>query len=99
MSRTVTKMELVERVARMNGVDPREVKPIVQSVFDCLKDYLVDGRRIELRNFGVFSVKHRKPRIGRNPNKPQQEIKIPSVPVPTFKPGRILKQQVKDSLT
>jgi len=42
----------------------------------------------------VFSVKVRKPRIGRNPNEPKKSIKIPATPVPVWKPGRLLKQRV-----
>jgi nucleoid DNA-binding protein len=97
MSRTITKNELVERVASLTSQDPQNVRDTVQAVLDAISEFLVEGHRIELRNFGVFSVKCRKPRIGRNPNKPEQEIRIPSLPVPTFKPGKILKQRVKDS--
>ncbi len=96
MPRTITKSELVERVASITSQDPQNVKDTVQAVLDAISEFLVEGNRIELRNFGVFSVKRRKPRIGRNPNKPEQEIRIPSLPVPTFKPGKILKSRVKD---
>lgn len=94
MSRTVTKLELTERVARLTGSDPASIKPVLQSVLDCISDYLVEGRRIELRNFGVFSVKRRKPRMGRNPNKPGKDIPIPPIKMVHFKPGHLLKQRV-----
>jgi nucleoid DNA-binding protein len=97
MAKTITKNDLVERVASMTKQEPQNVRDTVQAVLDALCDFLVEGHRIELRNFGVFSVKARKPRVGRNPNKPEQEIQIPSVPVPTFKPGKILKQRVREN--
>ena len=97
MSTTVTKNELVDRIAEQTSREPLIVRQIVQAVLDTISEYLKDGRRIELRNFGVFAVRNRKPRIGRNPNKPDQAIKIPVTPVPSFKPGRILKQLVKSS--
>lgn len=96
MSHNVTKIELIERVSRVTGVHPNEVKPVVQAVLDCLSDYLAEGRRVELRNFGVFAVKKRKPRIGRNPNQPQKNIRIPSIAVATFKPGRMLRERIKN---
>ncbi len=96
MAKTITKKDLVERVANLISQEPQAVKETVQAVLDAVSESLVEGSRIELRNFGVFSVKRRKPRVGRNPNKPAQEIQIPAVPVPAFKPGKILKQRVRD---
>ncbi|MCX7847498.1 MAG: integration host factor subunit beta [bacterium] len=95
MPQTVTKKELVEHIAQTLNHDVALVRDILQATFDALSEYLVEGRRIELRNFGVFSVKRRRPRVGRNPNKPEIDIKIPAVLVPVFKPGKLLKQRVR----
>ncbi len=97
MSATVTKIQLVGKIAEMTGREPQVVRDIVQAVLDTVSEMLVEGKRIELRNFGVFVVKKRRPRVGRNPNKPTQIVHIPSTPLPTFKPGRILKQRVKSA--
>ena len=94
MARTITKIDLVQRVADMSGKEPVEVRATVQAVLDAISEYLVEGRRIELRNFGVFAVRKLKARIGRNPNKPKQIVKIPAMPKPVFKAGKILKQRV-----
>ena len=95
MKKTITKNDVIQRVADFVSQDPKEVKGTVQAVFDVLSEYLVEGHRIELRNFGVFYVKKTKKRIGRNPNEPKQEIAIPAVKVPKFKPGKLLKLRVK----
>ena len=97
MGTTVTKIQLVGRIAELTGREPQVVRDIVQAVLDTVSEMLVEGKRIELRNFGVFSVRRRRPRVGRNPNKPTQTVQIPSTPIPAFKPGRILKQRVKTS--
>ena len=93
--KTITKNDVIQRVASFVSQDPKEVKNTVQAVFDVLSEYLVEGNRIELRNFGVFYVNKTKQRVGRNPNKPEQEIAIPATNVPKFKPGKLLKLRVK----
>ncbi len=95
MKKTITKNDVIQRVASFVSQDPKEVKGTVQAVLDVLSEYMVEGHRIELRNFGVFYVKKTKKRIGRNPNKPEQEIAIPAINVPKFKPGKLLKSRVK----
>ncbi len=61
-----------------------------------MTESLAKGENVELRNFGVFEVRERKQRIGRNPNKPEQVVTIPSRRVVKFKPGKVMKQQVAD---
>ncbi len=95
MKKTITKNDVIQRVASFVSQDPKEIKGTVQAVLDVLSEYLVEGNRIELRNFGVFYVKKTKKRVGRNPNKPEQKISIPAVDVPKFKPGKLLKSRVK----
>ena len=95
MGTTVTKVELVGKIAELTGREPQVVRDIVQAVLDAVSELLVEGKRIELRNFGVFGVRQRRPRVGRNPNKPTQIVQIPSTPIPAFKPSQILKQRVK----
>lgn len=97
MSKTITKKELVERIANMLNQDPAIIRDTVQAMLDAISEFLVEGHRIELRNFGVFAVKRRRPRVGRNPNQPETDIKIPAILVPTFKAGKLLKQRVRKS--
>lgn len=96
MKKTITKKMFIKRVADLTSNDPKKIANIVQTVFDNIGDLLVDGNRLEIRNFGVFYVKKRKPRRGCDPNNPKSRIDIPASAAPAFKPGKLLKQRVND---
>ena len=65
---------------------------IVQRTLDLITDALSQNKTVELRNFGVFEVRERKQRIGRNPNKPLQVVTIPARKVVKFKPGKVMRK-------
>jgi nucleoid DNA-binding protein len=90
----MTKKELVKTIAEEVGLPPAKVQEIVQRVLDGFVETLVKEGRIELRNFGVFQVKERKPRKARNP-RTGQAVAVPSKFVVTFKPGREMAKQVR----
>ena len=90
----MTKRELVIEVANKLGMTQNEVADIVQTMFDTVTETLVDGDRLEIRNFGVFEVKSRDARVGRNP-RTGDEVPIPSKRVASFKPGKVLKDWVQ----
>lgn len=91
----MTKRDLVVRIAsEMNGVIQSDVADIVQKTLDYIADELAAGRTVELRNFGIFEVKQRKGRTGRNPHKPNVVISIPDRTVVKFRPGKELKARV-----
>jgi nucleoid DNA-binding protein len=75
------------------GITQLQASAIVQRVFDGIVETLVSEGRIELRNFGVFEVKKRKPRRARNP-RTGEAVAVPSRLVVTFKPGRKMEKQV-----
>ena len=81
-------------VARETGITQVEVKQVVQRTLDHLIEALKQGTTIELRNFGVFKVRQRAPRRGRNP-KTGQEVPVPSKRVVVFKPGLLMRQDIK----
>lgn len=91
----MTKREIVMKISSETGLTQVEVKRVVQRTFDLIIEALVNKDKIELRNFGVFQVKRRKKRLGRNPNKPEEVIPIPEKNVPDFKPGKIMKEKVE----
>ena len=91
----MTKRELVIQVAEKLGMTQHEVANVVQSMFDTVTETLVDGNRLEIRNFGVFEVKKRDARVGRNP-RTGDEVPIPQKSVAFFKPGKVLKKIVQD---
>ena len=91
----MTKRDLVVKIARETGMVQNEVAEIVQKTLDYITEELISGRNIELRNFGVFEIKVRKERKGRNPNKPQDVVKIPECAVVKFRAGKELKEAVE----
>ncbi len=91
----MTKRDLVVRIANETGLTQNDVATVVQKTLDYISDELAASRDIELRNFGVFEVKVRKSRKGRNPNKPADEVTIPERVVVKFRPGKDLKNRVE----
>ena len=94
----MTKRDLVVKIATETGLTQSDVAAVVQKTLDYMGDELAAGRDIELRNFGVFEIKIRKSRKGRNPNKPENEVVIPERVVVKFRAGKELKERV-DKLT
>lgn len=90
----MTKRELVVDVAERLGYTQNEVADVLQSALDSITETLAEGNRLEIRNFGVFEVKSRDARIGRNP-RTGQAVPITGKRVAIFKPGKALKQLVE----
>jgi nucleoid DNA-binding protein len=91
----LTKRELVIDVAERLGYTQNEVSAVIQGALDAIVACLSEGQRLEIRNFGVFEVKSRDARIGRNP-RTGEEVPIAEKKVATFKPGKALKEYVQD---
>ena len=96
MGKTITKKEFIKYMANLTAKDPKELAPLVQTFFEAIGEVLVDGNRLEIRNFGVFSVRKKNARIGCDPNNPKERIEISATAVPIFKAGKLLKQRVKE---
>ena len=90
----MTKKDIALRIAEETGLKQVDVKKVVQKTLDIITDSLSKGQTVELRNFGVFKVKSRKPRIGRNP-KTGVTVPIPEKRVVSFKSGMVMKKRVK----
>ena len=84
------KLDFVNLIVSRTNVSRAKAEQAVETVFDMLKKALASGQRIELRRFGVFSVKPRKTGIGRNP-RTGEEVSIPPGRVVRFKPGKELR--------
>jgi nucleoid DNA-binding protein len=93
----MTKRELVVRISNETGLTQQEVFGVVQKTLDYVTESLVKGETVEFRDFGVFEIKVRKPRIGRNPNKPANTVTIPERRVVKFKAGKEMKARVLKS--
>jgi nucleoid DNA-binding protein len=90
----VTKKEIVKTISDEIGLTQLKTKEIVQKTFDAIVETLVDERRIELRNFGVFEVKERAARKARNP-RTGERVNVPRKFVVTFKPGKEMEEKVR----
>lgn len=90
---TMTKRELVIRVSNKLGLTQSEVAKVIETTFDTISEALSNGQRWELRDFGVFEVKTRAARIGRNPRTGAQ-VPVPERRVVTFRPGKKMKEVV-----
>ncbi len=90
----MTKRDLVVRISKETGLMQHQVFQVVQKTLDYISEALAKGDKVELRNFGVFEVKIRKPRIGRNPNRPEHDVPIPQRSVVKFKPGKEMRDSV-----
>lgn len=91
---TVTKKDLVEKIAVGLNLPRQDVRNAVEAFIKNVKAEIQAGNRIEIRDFGVFEIKERKPRIGRNPKKPQDVVTIPARRVVHFKVGREFKKLI-----
>jgi len=91
----VTKKEIVKTISDEIGLTQLKTKEIVQKTFDAIVETLVEERRIELRNFGVFEVKQRAARKARNP-RTGAKVNVPEKFVVTFKPGKEMEERVRE---
>nr|WP_255207718.1 MULTISPECIES: HU family DNA-binding protein [unclassified Myxococcus] len=90
----MTRSELIERIVeRAPHVPRREVEAIVHAVFEQMSQALIAGRRIELRGFGVFCVRARRARTGRNP-KTGQRVSVPARRTLSFAAGKELRERL-----
>lgn len=88
---TVTKKELVDHIADATGQKRIVVKKIVQTFLNNIIIELGKGNRLEFRDFGVFEVKQRRPRMAQNP-KTLEPVKVPPKRTVKFKVGRTMKE-------
>ncbi|NPB04950.1 MAG: HU family DNA-binding protein [Aquificae bacterium] len=90
----MTKAELVAKIAEMAGVSKKQADRCLKALIEAITDALEKGERIALPGFGIFQVKERAARKGRNP-RTGEEITIPARKVVVFKPAKQLKERIK----
>ena len=94
----MTKSELIDRIsAAQNQLSQKDVELAVKTMLEQMSHTLAQGKRIEVRGFGSFSLHYRAPRIGRNP-KTGESVGLAGKYVPHFKPGKELRDRVNDTL-
>ena len=90
---TLTKADLIEEVLNITELPRKESETIVETIFDSIIGALQKGEKIEIRGFGSFRTRQRKPRVGRNP-KTGARVEVPAKRIPYFKPSKELKDLV-----
>lgn len=91
--KTVTKKELVNRIADKTGVTKVVAKEIIQSFLDAIIDELAEGNRLEFREFGVFESRDRAARRAQNP-RTLEKVDVPAKRIVKFKVGRMMRKKV-----
>jgi integration host factor subunit beta len=94
----MTKSELIEQLAaKQVHLAYKDIEIAVKTILECMAEALTQGKRIEIRGFGSFSLHYRPPRIGRNP-KTGGSVRLEGKYVPFFKPGKELRDRINASL-
>jgi len=93
----VTKAEIVNSISDATGLTKVETEAVVNGFISTLKEALMNGENVEIRGFGTFRVKKKKPRIARNP-RTNEKVEVPERYVPHFKPSRDLKSAVDTNI-
>ena|SRR5215471_6376536 len=94
----MTKADLIEEVSKMVELTRKDSEVVVDTIFDSIVHSLRSGDKIEIRGFGSFRTRQRKPRVGRNP-KTGDRVDVPAKKIPFFKPSKELKDVVNQTQT
>ena len=89
----MNKTELVAAVAEKSGLTKKDAERVVSATFETITAQLIKGEKVQISGFGIFEVKAREARVGRNP-RTKEAIEIPASKVPAFKASKTLKDTV-----
>ena len=89
----MNKTELVATVAEKSGLTKKDAERVVSATFETITAQLMKGEKVQISGFGIFEVKAREARVGRNP-RTKEAIEIPASKVPAFKASKTLKDTV-----
>ena len=90
----MNKTELIAVVAEKSGISKKDAERVVNAALETITAELKKGGKVQLSGFGIFELKAREARVGRNPHT-REAIQIPATKVPTFKPSKVLKEIVE----
>ncbi len=94
----MTKQDIINQVSTATGLTKVETEIVMNGIMTSIIESLAKNERVELRGFGTFGVKHRKPKKARNPGT-GEPIFLPERNAPTFKPAKYMRERVNESLT
>ena len=89
----MNKTELVAAVAEKTGLTKKDAERVVSAAVDTITQALCEGEKVQISGFGIFEVKEREARVGRNP-RTKETIQIPATKLPAFKASKTLKDAV-----
>ena len=89
----MNKTELIAAVAAKAGLTKKDAERVVNATVDTITESLVKGEKVNVSGFGIFEVKNREARVGRNP-RTKETIQIPATRLPAFKASKALKDSV-----
>ena len=89
----MNKTELISLAAEQSGIAKKDAERVINAAIDAIATALAKGDKVQLSGFGIFEVKDREARVGRNPHT-REAIEIPATRVPSFKPSKALKDHV-----
>lgn len=87
----MTKSDIVAMLSKNSSVPKKQAELIVNTVFSSITEALDEGEKVEIRGFGTFKIKERKPHNARNP-KTGEKVFVEEKKIPYFKPGKELKE-------
>ena len=90
----MNKNELIAAVSESAGLTKKDTERVINAAFDTISAQLAAGNRVQLTGFGIFEVKQRQARVGRNP-RTKEPVEIPASKSPVFKPSKALKEAVE----
>lgn len=90
----MNKNELIAAAAQSAGLTKKDTERVINAALDAISAQLAAGNRVQLTGFGIFEVKERQARVGRNP-RTKEAVQIPAGKTPVFKPGKALKEIVE----
>jgi len=94
----MTKQNIIDEVSAATGLTKVETETVMNGIMTSIIESMAKNERVELRGFGTFGVKHRKPKKARNPGT-GETIFLPERNAPTFKPAKYMRERVNESLT
>ncbi len=89
----MNKTELIAAVAEKTGLTKKDAERVINATVDTITESMVKGDKVQLSGFGIFEVKARDARVGRNP-RTKQTIQIPATRLPAFKASKTLKDRI-----
>ena len=94
----MTKHDIIVHVAQATGLPQSAVSRLLQELLGQIVNGLAEGKTVTLRNFGSFTIKCGKARIGRNPRQPDIEVAIPARAMVKFRPAAAVRKRVRQSV-